>query len=122
MKRIILAVTAALALSGCALAGLPTNLLPTAPAAVADRTILDEKAAVAVELTYKAWRTAAEAATDAGWVKGAQAVKVADLDRRAYDAVKAVRAAYNAGNAANYKAAFVNAQKVLASASAALGK
>lgn len=94
-----------LALAGCTIGTPPV----TAPAQIADRTTLDEQAALAVELAYQAAATA---------VLATGAEKRADVraaDQRAYAAVKAVRAAYDAGNAASYLAATVSARAAVAS-------
>lgn len=122
MRKIVFAAALALSLAGCATLGSPTNLLPPAPAEVADRTVVDEQGAIAVELAYKAFRTAVEAATDAGWIAGDKATQVAALDRRAYSATLAVRAAYSAGNATSYALAIEAANKALAEANAALAR
>lgn len=108
---------AALALSACAT---PTVLPP--PVEVADRVILDEQAALGAELAYKAVRTAVELAVDAGVIKGERARQVAALDRRAYSAVRAVRAAYVAGNASSYTAAAVTARSAVGDLLALIGR
>jgi hypothetical protein len=71
----------------------------------ADRTTLDERAASAAELAYKAARTACELAVDLGTIKGATATRFRELNRQAYAALGKVRAAYRAGNARSYTAA-----------------
>lgn len=101
MKALIIA--AALALTSCA--SLP------APNTVADTVVLDEQAAVGVELAYKTARTLAELAVDAGLVKPGTplAAKVAAADNRAYAAVQGARAAYRAGNGLDYTLAVADA-------------
>jgi hypothetical protein len=106
-----------LALTACA-GGLS---LPTAPAQVANATVLDEQGALGVELAYKAFRTALELATDAGVLRGAAASKAADLDARAYLAVLAARGAYKAGNAGSYAEAVNDARAAITAALAAIG-
>lgn len=108
MKRIILASLAALAISGCGV--LSALAVPPAPAAVADKTIIDEQAALAVELAYQAASMAVGTAADLGVLKGESATKAAAIDRKAYRAVVAVRAAYDAGNATSYGAAAATAR------------
>jgi len=103
MMRLLFAVSAALALAGCNLSALGS--LPPTPAQAADRTILDEQGALTVELAYSAVRLAVETGVDVGIIRGANATRFAELDRRAYAAVLAVRAAYRAGNADSYAAA-----------------
>lgn len=97
-----------LALASCNVSALPP------PNTVADRTTLDERAAIAVEMAYQA---AAQLALATGAAKR-EDVKAAD--RRAYAAVKAVRAAYEAGNAASYASAAASAHSTVASLLTAL--
>jgi hypothetical protein len=85
-----------------------------APATIADRTVLDEKAVLGAELAYQAFRTAAELAVDAGVLKGPRAAQVADLDNRAYQALGLARVAYRTGNAPTYSSALDNARAVIA--------
>jgi len=118
MRKIFTAALAALSLTGCALGSLPS--VPP-PAQVANATVLDEQAALGVELAYKAFRTALEVAVDAGVLRGAAASKAADLDTRAYLATLAVRGAYRAGNAANYAEAVTDARAAITAALAAIG-
>jgi hypothetical protein len=115
MKKLLIAF-AALSLTACSTAVVPT------PVEVADRVVLDERIAVSVELAYKAARTAVETAVDAGLVKGDKATTLAALDRKAYTAVLAVRAAYNAGNAQSYNDAVLQAQVAISSITSILGK
>lgn len=122
MKRMILAVCAALALSGCAALGNLAGGLPPSPAAAADQTTLDEQALLAVELAYKAARTAAELAVDAGVLKGEAATRVAVLDNQAFLAVTLARSAYKTGNAQSYKDALGEAQKAVAALLALTGR
>jgi hypothetical protein len=99
MKRLTLAVAAALALSAC-LPTVPASI--PAPVTIADRSTADEQAAIAIELGYKAFRTALELGVDAGALTGARASLAAAADQRAYSAVLAARAAYRTANAADY--------------------
>lgn len=87
--------------------------LPDTPAAAATTTTLDERAAIGVELAYAAERTALELAVDSGVLKGDKAAKAASLDRRAWAAVQAVRAAYRAGNASSYSTALEEAEAAI---------
>lgn len=100
----------ALALVGCTTIGAPAVGLPSAPVELADQTVLDEQAALSVELAYQAAGIAIRAATAAGVVRGETATRIAELDQRAYRAVLAVRAAYDAGNAQSYAVAAAVAQ------------
>lgn len=110
---------AALALAGC---GPLASTLPPAPAAVADRTTLDESAALTAELAYKAARVSVETGVDAGFIKGATAAKVATLDSAAYAALGKVRAAYRAGNASTYSSALTEARGAISALLALTGK
>lgn len=109
MNRLYLALAAPLALSGCATVG----NLPEAPVEVADSTVLDEQSMLAIEVAYKAAGLAIEAAVDAGIIRGEAATRVASLDRGAYEAVLAVRAAYRAGNATSYANALTEARSAV---------
>ncbi len=108
MKRMgLLALAAASLLVGCtpttaAFDALATAATAQGPSTVADRTVLDEKAAIAVEVAYQASALAILTATRAGMIEGETATKVAAADANAYQAVLLVRAAYNAGNAKSY--------------------
>ncbi len=99
MRNLALAI--ALAVSAC------TNPALPGPAVVANVTTLDESAALAAE---RAYQNIARLMLATGAAK-LQAVK--DADRRAYAVVKAVRAAYDAGNASTYAAATKQAESVL---------
>ncbi len=114
MKRFLIPVFAALALSSCAgLSGIVSRL-PTAPVGVADQNTLDERGALAVELAYQAANRAAEALVDGGLIEGASATRVAELDRKAFAAVQAARRAYDTGNAASYTDALREARSEIA--------
>lgn len=115
MKHVILAALA-LSLSACA----TFQHIPAAPVEVADKTTLDERGAIAAEVSYKAFRTAVEFATDAGMLTGANAARAAHFDNLAYAAVGAARAAYRAGNAESYKTAVDEALKAVGVALASI--
>jgi hypothetical protein len=117
--KLLLALCAPLALAGCGFGSVAS--VPPAPVAVADQTVLDEQAALAVELAYKAARLAAELGVDAGVIRGANAARVAALDNAAYQAVLAARAAYRTGNADTYKSALVQARTSVAALLALTG-
>lgn len=96
---------AALALAGCSTG--PASLLPP-PAAIADRTVLDEQAAITVTLAYTAAAKAAALAISTGLVRDRDRVaQIGQADRAAFAAVKAAEVAYAAGNAQSYGAAIV---------------
>lgn len=110
MMRLLLPLFAAVLLSGCAGLGGFVSGLPASPGEVADQTTLDERGAIAVEIAYQAAARAAEALTDAGLIEGADAVRVAELDQKAFAAVQTARRAYAAGNAASYAEAIGKAR------------
>lgn len=85
----ILILTAAAALAACT---------PSAP--IADNTVVDEQVGLAVELAYQAAGTAVLTAQRAGVIPASARPCIAALDRRAYGAVRVVRAAHDAGNGA----------------------
>ena len=107
----------------CALpACTPVNTIPPAPAAVADKTVLDEQGALAAELAYKAARIAIETGVDAGLIRGATATKIAALDAKAYAALKIVRQAYAAGNATSYASGLATARAAISDLLTLTGK
>lgn len=153
MRKVLPAVLGALLLSGCA--GLPGLLLSgaastanaalPAPAAVADRTTLDEKGALAVEALYTgfaragalAYRTGAVAPSTDPAVRrddfcprilrreiepADRGMELAALECRLRAARNAARAAYDAGNAAGYQAAFANAMLAYTEGMALIGR
>lgn len=116
MKKLIAIVAVGLALAGCTRATLAENAVTagataadiagTAPPSVyANKTILDEKVGIAVELAYKAWRVAFELGLDSGVIHGAKATALAAIDNKAYAATIATQSAYRASNATSYRAA-----------------
>lgn len=105
MKNLILACS--LALAGCTLEP------PTSPGQIANQTVLDEKAGIAIETAYAAAAEAATLALRGGFVSGPQAQRIAEIDNRAYAAVQATRAAYRAGNARSYSEAAASALPIL---------
>lgn len=116
----ILAVLAIMAVpSGCTPGSVSAT--PPAPVAAADQTVLDERAMIAVEQSYLAVGAAIEAATSAGVLKGAAASRVERLDALAMEALVALRAAYDTGNAASFGEALGRAKSTIAQISALLG-
>lgn len=105
-----------LALAPLALVGCTTlTQLPASPAVVTNQTVLDEKVAIGIEVAYTAASKAAALAIRTGVVTNrATMVRIGELDAKAYAAVRAVRAAYGASNAANYHTAFVTARTAIA--------
>jgi hypothetical protein len=96
---------AALALASCA--GLGSTIVGglSGPAAIANKTTLDERALLGLEASYKAARLAMEGAVDAGLVKRPLAVKFRDANKKANAVLVKARTAYDAANAATLDAA-----------------
>ena len=103
MLRKILCALSALALSACSLPALMG--LPAAPVAAANQTVMDEKVGIAIETAYPSAAYAATLAIRSGALSRENILRVAEIDRRAYAAVQATRAAYDAGNASTYREA-----------------
>lgn len=89
MKKLLIlaALCFATPLASCATVDAP----PTA-----ENTIVDEQAAIAVNVAYKAFRLAVETGINAGVVKGSLAGRLAEADQRIFNAVQAVDVAYRA--------------------------
>ncbi len=118
MKKTLLALSAALALTACA-PGAITPTIPT-PAAYAQRTAADEQIAVGLEQGYKAFRLALELGADTGVIKGERARVAAAADERAYAALLTARVAYTTANASDYISLARNANATIAAAIAAV--
>jgi hypothetical protein len=102
MRNILIAF-AALSLIGCNAAAGPVTV-PT-PVEYANRTAVDEQAAVGVENAYKAFRMALELGVDTGVIKGERAVTAAKADQTAYNALLVLRHAYKTANSEDFLAA-----------------
>lgn len=72
------------------------------PVPVADATRLDEQAALSVELAYQAAALAVLTADRAHLIPDRMRQDIRRVDAAAFEGVKAVRRAYDAGNAAAY--------------------
>ena len=118
MRKLILAATlAAMPLGGCAgLLPLLTGV-PASPAAVANKTTLDESAANAAHTAFDAWQLAVNIALDAG-LHGAKAAVVLDYDKKVREAYDAARDAYHAANADNFRAAISDLREAVVAGSA----
>lgn len=109
-KALPIMMMTAVLLGGCtALA----TAVPSSPGAIADRTVLDEKAAIGVENGYQAAVALVRAANAAGLLDQEARLRFADLDNLAYAQVQRVRQAYDAGNAASYAQAVSVAQPLI---------
>lgn len=109
----LLPLALALALPGCVGTSLPA--LPDNPAAIADRTAIDEQVGLTITLAYTgASRAAALAIRTRPALSPATIRKIGSLDRTAFAAVEAVRAAYKAGNSDSYAAALTDARMAVA--------
>lgn len=89
MKRMLVAacIGTTLALSACGPIG------PVSPGGVLGQTQVDERAMGLAVTAAHAADLAAEAAVDAGWLKGAKAAQVADNLEAAHGAIAAAKAA-----------------------------
>lgn len=116
--RLTLTLFAALALTGCTTAGAVHTAGTVAaasadaagvpaPVTYADRTTLDEKAAIGAETTFTLAAKGATLAIKTGLVsEPATIVRIGEIRGKAYAALLKVRAAYRTGNATSYSAAF----------------
>jgi|GEM_PF-7100749 len=84
-----------------------------APVSLADRSVRDEQALLALELAYKLARTAGEMGLDAGVIRGQRARDLAALDNRAYLSVTLARSLYTAGNEATWHDALAEANRAV---------
>lgn len=110
IKRMIMVACAAAALSGCTGFGGVSS-----PATIANRTTVDEIAGKLVTLSYTAASRAAALAIRIGIIKDPATIRhIGDLDTKAFGIVMAVRAAYLAGNAADYGTALKEAEAAIA--------
>lgn len=118
MRGIILAAALLmLPISGCSTLGAP----PPTPATYAQLTTADEQVAVTAHQGYKAFRLAVETGVKAGFIKGAVATKVADLDNLLFTGLTAIDNAYAAGNATSFHDAVAHFNQFLTTANATLG-
>lgn len=88
----------------------PVGGIPAAPAAGADTIKLDERIALGGEALYQGAVLIARTRLTFGGVSAAEAGRWKRADETAHDAVKALRSAYAASNAASYTAAWRQAQ------------
>lgn len=84
--------------------GTAAGSMPSGPAALANSTTLDEKAAITAETAYSAASLLGAKLADAGLIDRA---KFRAADQTGYTALLAVRAAYKAGNADGFAAAIL---------------
>jgi hypothetical protein len=130
----------ALSLAGCtealSLVGGLAGGMAGGPATVADRTTLDERAALGIETGYQVAAQLALVAFQTGFVAPSQDAdvqrdnfcemvvaglavvtdrggQIAALDCRAHHAVTMMRRAYDAGNAASFAVAFAEARRLV---------
>lgn len=148
MTRIILTALAALSLSACSALGLlagAANTVAPPPVQIANQTTLDEKGAIAVEALYTGFARAGALAFRTGAVTPSSNPAVQSNDfcprilRREIDATDtgmslaavecrlraardAARAAYDAGNAVSYQAAFSSAMLAYTEGMALIGR
>lgn len=108
MGLIAAAMGCALVLTACgpmlgALASASDPPASVQPGTYADKTTLDEKAGIAVEVAYQAAALAATGLAREGLVSGDAAARLKSADAKAYAATQKARAAYDAGNARSYR-------------------
>jgi len=84
-----------------------------APVAVADLTTADEVGMLRVERIYKAARSTIELAVDTGFIRGSLAATIAKADAFAFQKLTGLRALYDAGNAASFRAALPEAERAV---------
>ncbi|QPT09859.1 hypothetical protein [Sphingomonas paucimobilis] len=99
-------------LAGCA--PMPALRAVPGPAVVADRTVLDERAAIAIEASWRVAGRAIERAVDRGDLVGEQAARAERLDAAAGIWVARARAAYDTVNAASMADAIARAKPLIA--------
>lgn len=104
-SRLFLALAASLTLASCGLAS-PVNILPAAPAEIANSTTLDERLGLGAETAYQAAAQALIFKHLFAPFSPADLARVKELDAKALVALEAVRTAYKAANAADYKTAY----------------
>ena len=102
-----LVVALCLGVSACGALG----AIPPSPASAAQTIVLDEQGALGVELAYQAAALSLRTGLRAGFIKGEAASKARTADTKAFGAVRAVRAAYDAANATDYGEALARARE-----------
>lgn len=132
MKKLFVAL-ASLALCACTALGAVSTAVGVAtstadaagvapPVTYANHTTIDEKAGISIELAYNAWYRLLELAIDTGFVKPANAARLAALDNKAYAATLVAQRAYLAGNATSFRAAEAEARAAIKEAMGLVGK
>ena len=87
---------------------------PDNPQEAANTIILDEQAATTINLAYTAAAKAAVIAIETGVVTDTETVRrIGQLNAKAYAAVGAANAAYDAGNSDSYMAAIAEARSAI---------
>lgn len=109
MSLVMAAALVPLLLTGCATTG------SGSPSEISDRTRADEQAALLVTLTYTTASRLGTTLIRSGAVTDKAAIrKFGELDKAAYQAVLAVRAAYETANAQSFADALTNARRTIA--------
>lgn len=107
MKRLLIPLALCLSLTACLGS---TASIPTSPSAVADKTTLDEEIGLGATVAYRGAVAAARLANQIRPFNAATKARAAELDNQAFAAIKALRTAYEAGNASDYRAAATKAR------------
>lgn len=103
IKHLRTGLIAALAFAVVACGIGPPASIPASPSEVADRVKIDEQTGIAITTAYTAVAKAAALAIETGLIRDPATIKrIGELDVAAYDAVKAVRSAYDAANSRSY--------------------
>ncbi len=89
------------------------NNIPTSPNIVCDKTQLDERAGIAFEAAYKAFRIVIETGVDVELIHGDKAAKIRNVNTLLYNLTLTEQYAYKTCNATNYFGAIEEGKKAL---------
>lgn len=120
MRKVIFGLAALAALSGCvpALATVG-GIASGGPRLAAERTVIDEQAAMGAELAYASATMLGRPLAMVGLI---DRERFKALDNAAFAALGRVRAAYDAGNAASFKAGFAELKAAVKDINALAGE
>lgn len=102
LRFVAIAACAALSLAACATAPGGSTTGPPGPVITGSATALDEKALVAAEIAYNVAANAYVVADGKGLLSASVKAEAKSRLVTAYDALKAARSAYAAGNASTF--------------------
>jgi hypothetical protein len=113
MKRLILIAAVALALPACKTMTDPgLGSIPTSPSVLAQRTVADEQARLALELLYSAYGTF----IDTIKVTPQNAAQLEALDKRVHASVEKMRNLYRTANSSDWLSAAAELRTTVAGA------